>query len=246
VARTLAFSLTILIYFLVGYLLRNNRKILISIIGLRALAVILISSFLISFRWHDGFGAVISIVSLVLGSNILLRKVPSVLTTLGIIIGIFLFVPQIEYQLRNQYSESAFSFDTKHGSSHEYEKYYGKILVIDFWFTACGNCYKGFESFESLRKNFEPNKNIAFIAVNNADKNFAQYTVGVNRIHQMGYEFDTVLDTFNVFDQFKQYPAQIIIAPNGAVKYSSTGYNIDTKDVKTKDMKSIIIELLKQ
>jgi thiol-disulfide isomerase/thioredoxin len=108
--------------------------------------------------------------------------------------------------LRNQYSESYFSFNTKHESSHEYEKYYGKTLVIDFWFTACGNCYKGFESFESLRKNFEPNKNIAFIAVNNADENYTQYTIGVNRIHQMGYEFDTVLDTSNVFDQFKQYP----------------------------------------
>ncbi|MGE5356778.1 MAG: TlpA family protein disulfide reductase [Deltaproteobacteria bacterium] len=42
----------------------------------------------------------------------------------------------------------------------------GKVLVLDFWNSACGSCFKKFPDFEKLTSKYKLNKEILFFAVN--------------------------------------------------------------------------------
>lgn len=42
----------------------------------------------------------------------------------------------------------------------------GKVLVLDFWYSACGSCFEKFPQFENLASKYKSNKDILFFAVN--------------------------------------------------------------------------------
>ena len=42
----------------------------------------------------------------------------------------------------------------------------GKVLVLDFWYSACGSCFEKFPQFENLVSKYKSNKDILFFAVN--------------------------------------------------------------------------------
>src|SRR5690606_11453789 len=41
-----------------------------------------------------------------------------------------------------------------------------KMIILDFWTTNCGVCFKKFPDFERIMKKYDSNSNIVFYAVN--------------------------------------------------------------------------------
>lgn len=103
-----------------------------------------------------------------------------------------------------------------------------KIIVLDFWNTSCGVCFKKFPEFEKFSKNFENESNIEFYSVNiplERDK----FSDVVNMVSKLNYDFKTIYATSvseaaNNLD-VQVYPT-ILIIKNNKIKFS--GYlNID-------------------
>ena len=45
--------------------------------------------------------------------------------------------------------------------------YADKILIMDFWYSACGACFRDFPVFDSLRKHYENDSTFVFYSINN-------------------------------------------------------------------------------
>ncbi len=57
-------------------------------------------------------------------------------------------------------------FITQDGQHISLSRYKGKVVVLDFWTSSCGICFKKFPEFDKLYSDFEGNENVNCFAVN--------------------------------------------------------------------------------
>jgi len=62
-----------------------------------------------------------------------------------------------------------FSLPDPQGNLHSLDEYKGKIILVDFWFTGCGNCIRVAPYLARIEKNFS-GKPVVFLSINFADK----------------------------------------------------------------------------
>jgi|GEM_PF-6735550 len=121
------------------------------------------------------------------------------------------------------------------------------ILVIDFWNTTCGICYKNFPRFEEIKKNYENRNDIKFIAINVPVKRNEDLQSRVNRINSLGYTFDK-LYSINQNDvetllNFNTYPNTIIVKDGEVIK---SNLKINPKNVFINNLSYELKELIEQ
>ncbi|MEZ4840366.1 MAG: TlpA disulfide reductase family protein [Flavobacteriaceae bacterium] len=97
-----------------------------------------------------------------------------------------------------------------------------KIIVLDFWTTSCGVCFKKFPEYERVFLEYKDNPRVQFYAVNiplkkeTVDSNIAFANEKVNYQFQNLYaESMTLADSLG----FNAYP-HLIILKNGNIRYS--------------------------
>lgn len=68
----------------------------------------------------------------------------------------------------------------------------GKVVVLDFWFTRCGVCFREFPQVQDLYNKYKNNPNFVFYAVNDP---IHSDTIGqaVNTIREFNYSFPVLL-----------------------------------------------------
>jgi thiol-disulfide isomerase/thioredoxin len=123
-----------------------------------------------------------------------------------------------------------------------------KIILIDFWFTACGNCYKGMPALDELSRSFT-DTNLVVLALNTGDDDFDTYQVGAARIAAKGYDFSVAYDQgryFKAFPELANYPSQAIFDPNGRLRYYSTGYYPDSERLRIRRLRAVLTDLLEE
>jgi len=119
----------------------------------------------------------------------------------------------------------------------------GKILVINFWFTACPPCVAEIPALNKLREEYD-NKNIRFLSVTFDDK----WTVG-KFLKRLPFNFDNIVDASFTRDAFgiRIYPTTFVIDQNGVIANTWVGgSNAEKNEQAYQKIKPVLDQLLKQ
>lgn len=97
-----------------------------------------------------------------------------------------------------------------------------KILVLDFWTTNCGICFRKFPEFEKIKNKYNNNGKIEFYAVN-VPVNNEVFDKRVSKIEQYNYSFSKLYTTNEVENKLniESYP-QLIVIKNDTIRYTGT------------------------
>jgi thiol-disulfide isomerase/thioredoxin len=96
----------------------------------------------------------------------------------------------------------------------------GKIVVLDFWTTSCGVCFRKFPQVQRFYDKYKDNSRVALYAVNdplerdNKDQLF-------NLLREKGYTFPVLLayDSTSSYMKVRSYPAVLVLDTVGNVAY---------------------------
>jgi len=148
----------------------------------------------------------------------------------------FLFIPYSEFasRLSEKMNEKApvwlySAIEHLPDSSGKSEK---RILFLDFWFTRCGSCFKGFKELQVLHDFYRNNPNVSIYAVHNGSDGPKEIEQGIRRVRKLGYDFPILVDTSGIFKQSNLvtvYPSQLLIDQHRIIQYRIVGYGADSK-----------------
>ncbi|WP_299528693.1 TlpA disulfide reductase family protein [uncultured Lutibacter sp.] len=96
-----------------------------------------------------------------------------------------------------------------------------KVIVLDFWTTSCGVCFKKFPDYEKVYLEYENNPNVAIFSVNVPIKRDTLIKTK-ELVKELGYKFPTLYASSNEISQslsFNLYP-HLTILKNGRVRYN--------------------------
>lgn len=110
-----------------------------------------------------------------------------------------------------------FQLQDTSGNLIHLSNFYGKIIILDFWYTGCGNCRVLHENMKPIKAELQNIKDLIFINVS-IDGNFEQWRQSVNNgdytdksdisLYTMGKKsLHPLITFFNVMS----YPRQVII-----------------------------------
>ena len=107
----------------------------------------------------------------------------------------------------------------------------GKVLVLDFWHTKCGVCFREFPQLESLFKKYRNNASVRFFAVN---KQLKTDTTGqaFAVLGKLNYSFPILMPSDKFFADkvgVEAYPTVLVIDKSGTVVFKGDLEN--AKDV---------------
>jgi thiol-disulfide isomerase/thioredoxin len=97
-----------------------------------------------------------------------------------------------------------------------------KIILLDFWSTKCGICYKKFPDLEKLFLKYHGNKNVQIYSVH-VPYPYDDFKKTKSLVKNLGYKFPTIFavsknETLNKLN-FNTFPHYVIIK-NNKIKYS--------------------------
>jgi thiol-disulfide isomerase/thioredoxin len=120
-----------------------------------------------------------------------------------------------------------------------------KIIVLDFWTTSCGVCFKKFPDFEKVYLEYKNNPNIVFYSVNIPIR---RDTLSKTKqlVKELGYKFPTLFANSNKIPNslgFNLYP-HLTIIKNGRIRYN--GNLVVSQKIKVYNIRSEINRLLNE
>ncbi|MBC6111183.1 redoxin domain-containing protein [Pedobacter sp. CCM 8938] len=98
----------------------------------------------------------------------------------------------------------------------------GKYVVLDFWFSSCGACFKEFPQFENLYKKYKTRKDIMFYAVNTPMPSDKVGITSFRMIAERKYSFPVLQMTDNLEANklaITVYPTTFLLDKNGNIIY---------------------------
>lgn len=191
------------------------------------------------------------IVPFMLGAFIFNERTKYALSALGVCflyVTYLYIVPALDFSNQIEYLEVEVpkQFQDMARETNSNEKY---IYFLDFWFTNCGYCYKGFKEFQELYDEYKDNPNIKIIAVHNGTGGENEIQRGISKVRELGYDFPIMVDSLGVFSKYNivtNYPSQILIGKDKIIKFKITGYSYDSNSHKVKQVKKMIGKLLEE
>lgn len=100
------------------------------------------------------------------------------------------------------------------------------IVILDFWSTSCGVCYKKFPILNDICKDNKDRKDIFFYAVNMPEKGDKSLLERAKKIETFGYDFETIyaLDSkiIEKYLDFNLYPRVIVVKDGRVVETKLT------------------------
>ena len=97
----------------------------------------------------------------------------------------------------------------------------GKVVLLTFWFPACGPCAREFPHFEAVMRQFHHNKDVVYLGINVVRD---QDVYVLPRIEKMGYSFTPLKGTDSVVKGAAGYgvkgePTNFVIDRKGRIVY---------------------------
>lgn len=121
-----------------------------------------------------------------------------------------------------------------------------KVLVLDFWNTSCGVCFKKFPEYEDLYLEYKNNQNVEFYSVNMPMKR-DEFPSVLKLVDSLDYKYKTIFaeSTKDIDEKLNitGYPTFMIIK-NNRIRFS--GYQNNGSNIFIYNSKSIIDNLLKE
>ena len=122
--------------------------------------------------------------------------------------------------VHNQSEKPVFQFTDKDGNTITRNDFEGKYVVLDFWHTSCGVCFKKFPEFEEFYVKYLLNRDVDLYSVNiklTRDKEGESFAL----IFDLRYSFPVLQggqpeEAMNIFG-VTYYPTVIILNPEGYV-----------------------------
>ena len=136
----------------------------------------------------------------------------------GIILFPNLFVLQNNIGAHKNEAFDGISLINKNKESIELDK--SKIIVLDFWTTSCGICFKKFPDLEKYYLEFKDNPNVEFYSINVPLKR-DEFSKVVKLVDELNYKFPTLyatsikeVENLGIY----AYP-HLLILKNGKLRY---------------------------
>lgn len=120
-----------------------------------------------------------------------------------------------------------------------------KVIVLDFWITSCGVCFKKFPDYEKVYLEYENNPKIVFYSVNIPIKRETLLKTK-ELVKKLDYKFPTLYANSNEIPNslnFNSYP-HLTILKNGRIRYN--GRLEVAKNVKINNIRHEIERLLNE
>lgn len=167
----------------------------------------------------------------------LLRTMPNLFISVLIIgaTGVFVIPNWVSYLLVNnkktfQTIPEYYSFSDKDGRQISMSDFKGKVVVLDFWTTSCGNCFKKFPRLNKAYHKMKNNKDMLLFAVNlplrtdssgDVKEVIAKY---ITPYHQFPVLISNV--NYHDFDHnlVAGVPTVFVVDPDGKVRYKGDLY----------------------
>lgn len=106
------------------------------------------------------------------------------------------------------------------GKKFNSEKLIGKVIVINFWFTACKPCIMEMPELNELRSKYKNNSDVVFLSITyNSSKEIKQF------LKKHDFEYPIVCsgqETVTAFE-ISGFPSNIVIDQNGKYSFFKTG-----------------------
>jgi thiol-disulfide isomerase/thioredoxin len=182
---------------------------------------------------------VICLLNFIIGSFIVYKfrgkKFLSFMLIIGwlflIFIAGFKMIPQLEYS-NNSYIENKQLIPYKLISLKKdtllSDQCINKVVVLDFWSTRCGICYRLFPKIEELANYYKENKNVMIIAVNDGTVDSVSRFFDAKGIDK--YTFPFMYDigkSLNKDLNIQGYPVTFIFDKKGNLRYRHNGCGKD-------------------
>ena len=108
------------------------------------------------------------------------------------------------------------------GKKFDFNSLKNKVVVLNFWYTACLPCRKEIPSLRKLHEMYKNNSSVIFIAISSLDD--AEQLEYFKR--KVGFDFHLIPkeNGWVEFFKIKSFPTNIIISKNKII-YSAQGYS---------------------
>jgi thiol-disulfide isomerase/thioredoxin len=164
----------------------------------------------------------------------------------------FLLVPHLEFseRLTKDVGKKAPSWVyAAAAQDSEPNKITGRILYLDFWFTNCGYCFKGFKELQQVHDYYKTNPNVSVYAIHNGSGSPQEISRGIAKIRDLGYDFPILVDSSGIFRKSNLatvYPSQLLVDQKGKVNYRIIGYGVDSRAWQVNWIKHKIARMIKK
>lgn len=124
------------------------------------------------------------------------------------------------------------------GSQYELRALRGQVVVLNFWFAACGPCVKEIPILNEIAEKYH-SENITFLALSLDTKEFlSQWTKRrIFKYHLIPSSRD-IAQLYGV----RFYPTHIIIDTEGIVRFIKVGYHLDIKEILEREIDKLLEE----
>jgi peroxiredoxin len=128
--------------------------------------------------------------------------------------------------------------DTK-GKEFNSEKFIGKVVVINLWFTTCKPCVMEMPELNLLYSEYKDNSDVVFVSITyNSPKEIKQFL----KKHDFDYPIvGSALETCNSFG-VKGYPTNIVVDQSGKYAFYATGSFPGIKDVLESEIQKLLVK----
>jgi thiol-disulfide isomerase/thioredoxin len=145
-----------------------------------------------------------------------------------------------EYNIVENKDVASFKLLSRDKDTLDSDQLRNKIIVLDFWTTKCGVCYRLFPKIQELADYYHDNKNILIIAVNDGKTDSIEGFQKAKGIDKYTFPFmydlnKTLHENLNI----EAYPITCIIDKKGKLRYRHIGCGKD-------EMSVIVSEFIKQ
>jgi thiol-disulfide isomerase/thioredoxin len=128
---------------------------------------------------------------------------------------------------------ASFTANKLQAGSKSLTDYSNKVLVLNFWHTACGPCIKEMPGLNEIAQRYSKNKEVAFAAVtfNTADEVQKFLT-------KRKFAFEQLVDAAKAIEQYavSSYPTTVVLDKAGVIKYVKIGDAIAELDAEIKKL----------
>lgn len=251
----LTFVFSLILYITVGFLFQKyplSSKTL-KIIGLSTVTILMVfSEYQVNPRWDGALYGPSILIGLTLGLSIKRSKWYYGGVTLVSIIAffIFTFIPTWEYNTKAETYFTPLSnttFLTLDSTQVELTDFQGKVVLLDFWFSRCGYCFKQIEETHQIYEQFKDQEQVLIYGVNTGDDTFERTQDFVKRF-PFPKDFQTLYSTKenSVLNQLGLCgaPRHLLIDKYGHLRLLYTGYSKDANKVYVAKMAAMIQQLL--
>lgn len=129
-----------------------------------------------------------------------------------------------------------FTSTTLDNSQIQLSQLKGKVVVMNFWFLACGPCIKEIPDLNELVKKYQ-GKNVEFIAVT-----YDKQDLVTESFKNHPFRYKQIVDAQNIVDLYKAtaFPTHIVLDKEGKVLFAQFGYNSKIVEELVKNIDSAL------